>query len=200
MLKVGQQEATGSEGLLVTAWTLTEGTVKMPHMCTSIITELEYGRMNAAVSCELTTSPLLALSGVMPERQFGGTQFVCSVVASHVSHQPSSIFSFVWIAPPPGTGCVNFLWDSHSLSMQAPPPAVMAHDHSLMIHWTEISFLASSFHCFISKEKLCSFSFPCWFGIFFLSPLTGNILWLSFPVVLFAGDLQPRVDNQSKCN
>lgn len=45
----------------------------------------------------------------MPERQFGGTQFVCSVVASHVSHQPSSTFSFVWIAPPPGTGCVNFL-------------------------------------------------------------------------------------------
>ncbi|XP_068578627.1 reelin-like isoform X1 [Cebidichthys violaceus] len=47
--------------------------------------------------------------GVMPERQFGGTQFVCSVVASHVSHQPSTSFSFVWIAPPPGTGCVNFL-------------------------------------------------------------------------------------------
>ncbi|KAK1887978.1 Reelin [Dissostichus eleginoides] len=47
--------------------------------------------------------------GVMHERQFGGTQFVCSVVASHVSHQPSTSFSFVWIAPPPGTGCVNFL-------------------------------------------------------------------------------------------
>ncbi|CAB1412554.1 unnamed protein product [Pleuronectes platessa] len=47
--------------------------------------------------------------GVMPERQYAGTQFVCSVVASHVSHQPSTSFSFVWIAPPPGTGCVNFL-------------------------------------------------------------------------------------------
>uniref|UniRef100_A0A3P9HC87 Reelin n=1 Tax=Oryzias latipes TaxID=8090 RepID=A0A3P9HC87_ORYLA len=47
--------------------------------------------------------------GVMPDRQFAGTQFVCSVVASHVSHQPSTSFSFVWIAPPPGTGCVNFL-------------------------------------------------------------------------------------------
>uniref|UniRef100_A0A3Q2U7U2 Reelin n=1 Tax=Fundulus heteroclitus TaxID=8078 RepID=A0A3Q2U7U2_FUNHE len=47
--------------------------------------------------------------GVIPERQFAGTQFVCSVVASHVSHQPSTSFSFVWIAPPPGTGCVNFL-------------------------------------------------------------------------------------------
>ncbi|XP_023204313.1 reelin isoform X1 [Xiphophorus maculatus] len=47
--------------------------------------------------------------GVIPDRQFAGTQFVCSVVASHVSHQPSTSFSFVWIAPPPGTGCVNFL-------------------------------------------------------------------------------------------
>ncbi|CAL1594957.1 unnamed protein product [Knipowitschia caucasica] len=47
--------------------------------------------------------------GVLPERQFSGTQFVCSVVASHVSHQPSTSFSFVWIAPPQGTGCVNFL-------------------------------------------------------------------------------------------
>uniref|UniRef100_A0A8C9VAA0 Reelin n=1 Tax=Scleropages formosus TaxID=113540 RepID=A0A8C9VAA0_SCLFO len=46
--------------------------------------------------------------GMMPERQYG-TQFVCSVVASHVSHQPSMSFSFVWIAPPPGTGCINFL-------------------------------------------------------------------------------------------
>ncbi|KPP64248.1 hypothetical protein Z043_117433 [Scleropages formosus] len=45
---------------------------------------------------------------MMPERQYG-TQFVCSVVASHVSHQPSMSFSFVWIAPPPGTGCINFL-------------------------------------------------------------------------------------------
>lgn len=58
----------------------------------------------------LPVSHVLWPSGVMPERQFGGTQFVCSVVASHVSHQPSSSFSFVWIAPPPGTGCVNFLW------------------------------------------------------------------------------------------
>ncbi|XP_023681705.2 reelin isoform X1 [Paramormyrops kingsleyae] len=46
--------------------------------------------------------------GVVPEHQFG-TQFVCSVVASHVSHTPSTSFSFMWIAPPPGTGCVNFL-------------------------------------------------------------------------------------------
>ncbi|XP_026788519.2 reelin isoform X1 [Pangasianodon hypophthalmus] len=46
--------------------------------------------------------------GVMSEQQFG-TQFVCSVVASHVSHVPTTSLSFVWIAPPPGTGCINFL-------------------------------------------------------------------------------------------
>ncbi|KAK3548123.1 hypothetical protein QTP70_004882 [Hemibagrus guttatus] len=44
----------------------------------------------------------------MSEQQFG-TQFVCSVVASHVSRLPTTSFSFVWIAPPPGTGCINFL-------------------------------------------------------------------------------------------
>ncbi|XP_064807239.1 reelin-like isoform X2 [Oncorhynchus masou masou] len=47
--------------------------------------------------------------GVMPEQRQFRTQFVCSVVASHVSHQPSTSLSFVWIAPPPSTGCVNFL-------------------------------------------------------------------------------------------
>ncbi|XP_058243950.1 reelin isoform X2 [Hemibagrus wyckioides] len=46
--------------------------------------------------------------GLMSEQQFG-TQFVCSVVASHVSRLPTTSFSFVWIAPPPGTGCINFL-------------------------------------------------------------------------------------------
>ncbi|XP_048861285.1 reelin-like [Brienomyrus brachyistius] len=50
--------------------------------------------------------------GVLPEGQFGsqfGSQFVCSVLVSHVGHQPSTSLSFVWIAPPPGTGCINFL-------------------------------------------------------------------------------------------
>ncbi|KAM9481369.1 reelin [Clarias gariepinus] len=46
--------------------------------------------------------------GMMSEQQFG-TQFVCSVVASHVSQLPTTSLSFVWIAPPPGTGCINFL-------------------------------------------------------------------------------------------
>ncbi|XP_043944459.1 reelin isoform X3 [Protopterus annectens] len=46
--------------------------------------------------------------GMMSEHQFG-TQFMCSVVASHVSHLPTSSLSFVWIAPPSGTGCVNFM-------------------------------------------------------------------------------------------
>lgn len=80
----------------------TEGKViKKPLMDTGL------GITECMIQKGLTRSP--PLSGVMPERQFSGTQFVCSVVASHVSHQPSSAFSFVWIAPPPGTGCVNFL-------------------------------------------------------------------------------------------
>ncbi|XP_005995356.1 reelin isoform X2 [Latimeria chalumnae] len=46
--------------------------------------------------------------GIMSDRQFG-TQFMCSVVASHISHLPTTNLSFVWIAPPAGTGCVNFM-------------------------------------------------------------------------------------------
>uniref|UniRef100_A0A670J7Z4 Reelin n=1 Tax=Podarcis muralis TaxID=64176 RepID=A0A670J7Z4_PODMU len=46
--------------------------------------------------------------GIMSDHQFGN-QFVCSVVASHVSHLPTTNLSFVWIAPPAGTGCVNFM-------------------------------------------------------------------------------------------
>ncbi|XP_017361725.2 collagen alpha-1(I) chain-like, partial [Cebus imitator] len=46
--------------------------------------------------------------GVMSDHQFGN-QFMCSVVASHVSHLPTTNLSFVWIAPPAGTGCVNFM-------------------------------------------------------------------------------------------
>ena len=48
------------------------------------------------------------LSGIMSDHQFGN-QFMCSVVASHVSHLPTTNLSFVWIAPPAGTGCVNFM-------------------------------------------------------------------------------------------
>ncbi|XP_039625794.1 reelin isoform X1 [Polypterus senegalus] len=46
--------------------------------------------------------------GILSERQFG-TQFVCSVVTSYISHLPTTSLNFVWIAPPPGTGCINFL-------------------------------------------------------------------------------------------
>eukprot|EP00062_Callorhinchus_milii_P006692 gi/632947500/ref/XP_007889076.1/ PREDICTED: reelin [Callorhinchus milii] len=46
--------------------------------------------------------------GFMSDKPFG-SQFMCSVVASHVSHLPQTNLSFVWIAPPAGTGCVNFM-------------------------------------------------------------------------------------------
>lgn len=49
------------------------------------------------------------LPGIMSDHQFGN-QFMCSVVASHVSHLPTTNLSFVWIAPPAGTGCVNFMY------------------------------------------------------------------------------------------
>ncbi|XP_051890268.1 reelin isoform X1 [Pristis pectinata] len=46
--------------------------------------------------------------GFMSDQPFG-SQFMCSVVASHISHLPQTNLSFVWIAPPAGTGCVNFM-------------------------------------------------------------------------------------------
>lgn len=58
--------------------------------------------------CFITTSLPFYLSGIMSDHQFGN-QFMCSVVASHVSHLPTTNLSFVWIAPPAGTGCVNFM-------------------------------------------------------------------------------------------
>lgn len=56
----------------------------------------------------ITTPFPFCLSGIMSDHQFGN-QFMCSVVASHVSHLPTTNLSFVWIAPPAGTGCVNFM-------------------------------------------------------------------------------------------
>lgn len=55
--------------------------------------------------------PCAFLVGIMSDHQFGN-QFMCSVVASHVSHLPTTNLSFVWIAPPAGTGCVNFMYVS----------------------------------------------------------------------------------------
>ncbi|KAK7499501.1 hypothetical protein BaRGS_00009153, partial [Batillaria attramentaria] len=38
-----------------------------------------------------------------------GQNLLCSVVHSHVSPYPQHQLSFVWMAPPEGTGCVKFL-------------------------------------------------------------------------------------------
>lgn len=57
----------------------------------------------------VTVLPCVFLVGIMSDHQFGN-QFMCSVVASHVSHLPTTNLSFVWIAPPAGTGCVNFMY------------------------------------------------------------------------------------------
>lgn len=49
------------------------------------------------------------LSGNMASQQGGSSGLICAVVHSHLSHRPSKSLSFLWMAPPPGTGCVNFL-------------------------------------------------------------------------------------------
>ncbi|XP_045165547.2 reelin-like [Mercenaria mercenaria] len=38
-----------------------------------------------------------------------GQNLMCSIVHTHISDSPVHEFRFVWIAPPAGTGCVNFL-------------------------------------------------------------------------------------------
>lgn len=64
----------------------------------------------------LYTSPSGAMSKTMnllnsnlPTEQGGGKGLVCAVVHSHLSHRPSKSLTFLWMAPPTGTGCVNFL-------------------------------------------------------------------------------------------
>lgn len=61
------------------------------------------------LTCVTVYLPHIFLIGIMSDHQFGN-QFMCSVVASHVSHLPTTNLSFVWIAPPAGTGCVNFMY------------------------------------------------------------------------------------------
>ncbi|XP_054717283.1 reelin-like [Uloborus diversus] len=41
--------------------------------------------------------------------QGGGKGLVCTIVHSHLSHRPAKSLVFLWMAPPVGTGCVNFL-------------------------------------------------------------------------------------------
>uniref|UniRef100_A0A8C3X6X5 Reelin n=1 Tax=Catagonus wagneri TaxID=51154 RepID=A0A8C3X6X5_9CETA len=84
--------------------------------------------------------------GIMSDHQFGN-QFMCSVVASHVSHLPTTNLSFVWIAPPAGTGCVNFMATAthrgqiifkdalaQQLCEQGAPTEATVHPHLAEIH------------------------------------------------------------------
>lgn len=64
---------------------------------------------NEPLTHATVSSLCVFLLGIMSDHQFGN-QFMCSVVASHVSHLPTTNLSFVWIAPPAGTGCVNFMY------------------------------------------------------------------------------------------
>ncbi|XP_076339324.1 reelin-like [Tachypleus tridentatus] len=56
------------------------------------------------------TSPLLKTMGMGPQFPHAvGESMICSVVHSHLSHRPSKSLTFHWMAPPTGTGCVNFM-------------------------------------------------------------------------------------------
>ncbi|XP_068201098.1 reelin-like [Palaemon carinicauda] len=47
----------------------------------------------------------------MPTSLHGGATngLLCTVLHSHISHKPRRNLSFLWMAPPSGSGCVNFL-------------------------------------------------------------------------------------------
>ncbi|GFS69486.1 reelin [Nephila pilipes] len=45
----------------------------------------------------------------LPNEQDGVRGLVCAIVHSHLSHRPAKSLMFLWMAPPSGTGCVNFL-------------------------------------------------------------------------------------------
>ncbi|XP_064117876.1 LOW QUALITY PROTEIN: reelin-like [Macrobrachium nipponense] len=47
----------------------------------------------------------------MPASLHGGATkgLLCTILHSHISHKPRRSLSFLWMAPPSGSGCVNFL-------------------------------------------------------------------------------------------
>ncbi|GIY36220.1 reelin [Caerostris darwini] len=49
------------------------------------------------------------LNNNLPNEQDGVRGLVCAIVHSHLSHRPAKSLMFLWMAPPSGTGCVNFL-------------------------------------------------------------------------------------------
>ncbi|XP_013411925.1 reelin-like [Lingula anatina] len=53
------------------------------------------------------TSPMAAISGSGGPHQ--GVNYMCSMIHSHLSRMPQQNLSFMWMAPPKGTGCVSFL-------------------------------------------------------------------------------------------
>ncbi|XP_071551543.1 LOW QUALITY PROTEIN: reelin-like [Panulirus ornatus] len=60
-----------------------------------------------ALTKQFTSANYLTL----PASLHGGASegLVCAVLHSHISHKPRSHLSFLWMAPPSGTGCVAFL-------------------------------------------------------------------------------------------
>ncbi|XP_059179610.1 reelin-like [Physella acuta] len=58
-----------------------------------------------------TTADIKTVTGSRPHKALsqGGQNLMCSIVHSQVSPQPMRSITFVWLAPPTGTGCINFL-------------------------------------------------------------------------------------------
>lgn len=89
------------------SWLFTLHIAMMKHMVDVLLYLL--APCKEPLTCVTVYLPCVFLVGIMSDHQFGN-QFMCSVVASHVSHLPTTNLSFVWIAPPAGTGCVNFMY------------------------------------------------------------------------------------------
>lgn len=95
--------------ILITQW----HTLDFFSLCVAMMTHMADVFLGLLAPCNeplpCVYLPCVFLLGIMSDHQFGN-QFMCSVVASHVSHLPTTNLSFVWIAPPAGTGCVNFMY------------------------------------------------------------------------------------------
>ncbi|XP_078679043.1 reelin-like [Branchiostoma floridae x Branchiostoma belcheri] len=66
-----------------------------------------YTSTSAVQSSHLSAFGLSAI-GISSVQPFG-SNFMCSIMHTHMSKAPRSSLTFLWVAPQAGTGCVNFL-------------------------------------------------------------------------------------------
>lgn len=201
MLKIGhpkQTESIRTEELFVVVWILTEGTVRMPLRCTSLLTELDYRRYECSCECLADTfspgsfrcdaraavwrDPVCLQRGCLPRQSPALLHLQLRVDCSATGHRLRQL-------------PVRSSFSIHASHNGTPRSCFTKPRLGSLPRVPTADFLKTSFAHFHSPAGSSGFT-----HIFFPSLPTGNILWLAFPVVLFAGDLQPCVDNQSKCN